>query len=69
MSYGTLSVFLDIHVVIDLCLVMEICYKENFNENPNNKKDKNYRIQSLITFTQFIIINIPSGDVRLCEGI
>jgi len=28
-----------------------------------------YRIQSLITFTNFIIINIPSGDVRLCEKI
>ena len=28
-----------------------------------------YRIQSLITFTNFIIINIPSGDVRLCENI
>ena len=25
MSYGTLSVYLDIHVVIDLCLVMKIC--------------------------------------------
>ena len=23
--------------------------------------------QSLITFTKFIIVNIPSGDARLCE--
>ena len=44
-------------------------YKGHINENPNNKKDHNCRIQSLITSTQFIIINIPSGDVRLCEGI
>jgi len=23
--------------------------------------------QSIITFTKFIIVNIPSGDARLCE--
>ena len=37
MSYRTLSVYLDIHVVIDLCLVKKICSKGHINENPNNK--------------------------------
>ena len=42
MSYGTLSVYLDKHVVIDLCLVMNICYKGHINENPNNERDNNF---------------------------
>ena len=38
-------------------------------KSQQQKGQQLYRIQSLITSTKLIIINIPSGDARLCEKI
>jgi len=61
-----MGLYLDIHV-IDLFMSRD----ENMLQRThqwNSQQQKGltlYRIKSLITFTQFIIINIPSGDARL----
>jgi len=56
-----------LHDCITIALGIELFMVGLQWKSQQQKGHKLYRIQSLITST--IIINIPSGDARLCEKI